>query len=370
MTEAILQDSASDAPPSVMPVSTAPDLVTAYHDEVAALAALPVPADYVDPHVADRMAGGSGGDEGERDPDAGGVDDEAVEEGTEDAAAEAEALMDPLDGSEDAAPAFEGSRPPQFRLRPKTGDVVGEAALRLMRRDSGLTLEDAVAQARSGLGMQAEAGLEHEADEAVPAVEDLGFLEAERHEVKRLRQEAMKWMDHDRLVALEGRLEVLDEELIPQAREAEARRVQEESSVFEASAAQAAELYPDACHAASALHRRMVEIEQDLMAAGDPLVWDPVKPLRIAQMAARDLSIAPRRRARGAPSAVAENQEDAPVVHAQARPGAARMGMTAPLTGPGARIFSRPAPAYERQIAAIASEEDYLAAKQALFGLR
>jgi hypothetical protein len=168
-------------------------------------------------------------------------------------------------------------------------------------------------------------------------------------------------MDYDKAAALEERLDELDDKLIPQAREADAREAWEVGAAFNATAARTAALYPDAVDPQSALHQRMLEIEEDLRSAGDPLIADPRKPLRIAQMAARELSIAPRRE--GGSGA-------APGNHAQSRPGAARMWMTAPLTGPGARRFTPPAPAYEQQIAAISTEEDYLAAKQALFGRR
>lgn len=389
----------NDADPQALPAETTPtpaappqqeqplDPVTAYQRDLASLAATPVPPGYVDPHYADRPT-----EQDEflsRDPDAGDIEgdtpthEEAAPQAQQEQNAplgEDEPILEqaaPVDDPAAALPADDpqaltltedGKKPPQFRVRPKEGDKLGELTLRLIRRNPDMQMEDAVAQARAELGLSSQ-----DRDPSTPATPvaqtpdnapalNLEQLEAERADLKRQRREAMRALDYDAMAAAEERIDALEETLIPAAREAQARSVVAENTAFQRSAAQAAELYPDASNPDSELHKRMVEIEQDLMAASDPLVNQTDKPLRIAQMAAKELSIAPKRKGPAQPPAAAP----APAQQ-QPRP-VARVSMTAPLAAPGARTTTPPVPAVEQQIAAVASEEDYFAAKAALLG--
>ncbi len=90
-------------------------------------------------------------------------------------------------------------------------------------------------------------------------------------------------------------------------REGERQQVEAASAYnqrFTASESRATELYAFAGDPESDGAKRMVEIEADLKANGDPLYHSPDKPLRIAQMVAAELKIAPRRK--GAPAAPAK----------------------------------------------------------------
>jgi hypothetical protein len=231
----------------------------------------------------------------------------------------------------------------------------------LLKRNPDMKLEAALAEAKVLLGKTDDAPTAHEEfpDEPVEAPPNVERLEAERADLKERRKEARKNLDYDALADIEDRLDELDEQVIPQAREAEARKQQQEHGAFTESATQAAELYPDAADEASELYQRMEEIDQTLRETGDPLFNDVNKPLRIAQMAAKELAIAPKRRGQAQPPAAAPVQQPRPL---------ARVSMTAPLAAPGARSSPPPFTAIEQQINSIASEEDYLATKAALFG--
>jgi hypothetical protein len=344
--------------PAVTPQS---DPVSAYHKQVAALATADLTG-YVDPHF-----------EG-RDPDAeefGTADPDAEPFVPEQAQDEQERIIEqdtpPNDPDAplptDEQPPVDGSKPPQFRLRPATDDDVGTKALWLLKRNPDMKLEAALAEAKALLGKtdDAPAAPEQFPDEPIEAPPNVEQLEAERADLKARRKEARKNLDYDALAEIEDRLDDLEEQVIPQAREAEARKQQQEHGAFTESATKAAELYPDAANEASELYQRMEEIDQTLRETGDPLFNDPNKPLRIAQMAAKELAIAPKRKGQAQPPAAAPVQQPRPL---------ARVSMTAPLAAPGARSSPPPVSAFEQQINAVSSEEEYLALKQQLVGLR
>lgn len=75
---------------------------------------------------------------------------------------------------------------------------------------------------------------------------------------------------------------------------------------FDTSHAKAAELYPFVNDPASAGAKRALQIEADLKRNDDPLYYSPQKPLKLAQMVAAELNIAPRNKnATPAPKAAA-----------------------------------------------------------------
>lgn len=91
---------------------------------------------------------------------------------------------------------------------------------------------------------------------------------------------------------------------------------------FDSSVTQSHALYDFASNPDSEGGKRMVEIEQALKETNDPLYDSPDKPLKIAQMVATELNIAPRRK--GAPAKAAAPA--APAQKKQVLPG----GSTAP----------------------------------------
>lgn len=70
-------------------------------------------------------------------------------------------------------------------------------------------------------------------------------------------------------------------------------RADDPLAILRKSAKEAARLYPDAAVEGSPFYNRMVEIEKRLIAANDPLVNDPNKPLIIAMRADAELKTAP-----------------------------------------------------------------------------
>lgn len=72
--------------------------------------------------------------------------------------------------------------------------------------------------------------------------------------------------------------------------------IAEYNADFSKSEAQASELYDFAGKPESEGGKRMSEIEADMLATGDPLYFAADKPLRIAQMVAREMNIAPKRK--------------------------------------------------------------------------
>ena len=266
----------------------------------------------------------------------------------------------------------EGDKPPQFRLRPAKGDKLGEQALWFMRRNPDMPLETAMQKARAQLGIQEPAvstttpTQEDQNPQAdAPQVESLEALESKRVELRAQLKEARESLDYDEQARIQSELDDLVYDVIPKAREATVRQAQEQQTqtftAIQLSAQKAAELYPDAAQEGSEFFNRMIEIEQALTHTGDPLINDPNKPLVIAQMAARELNIAPQRKGTAQPPTAAPSQQTRP---------AARVQMTAPLASPGARVTTAPVPAIEQAIEKVSSAEDYEALMSQLVGKR
>ena len=266
----------------------------------------------------------------------------------------------------------EGDKPPQFRLRPAKGDKLGEQALWFMRRNPDMPLETAMQKARAQLGIQEPAVStttptqeDQNPQAATPQVESLEALESKRVELRNQLKEARESLDYDEQARIQSELDDLVYDAIPKAREATARQAQEQHTqtftAIQLSAQKAAELYPDAAQEGSEFFNRMIEIEQALTHTGDPLINDPNKPLVIAQMAARELNIAPQRKGTAQPPTAAPSQQPRP---------AARVQMTAPLASPGARVTTAPVPAIEQAIEKVSSPEEYEALMNQIVGKR
>jgi hypothetical protein len=78
------------------------------------------------------------------------------------------------------------------------------------------------------------------------------------------------------------------------AEQQEAQKAKQYDAEFDASNAKAVDLYPFAADSASPGFKRMAQIDAQLKANDDPLYYAANKPLKLAQMAAAELSIAPR----------------------------------------------------------------------------
>ncbi|MBK8772365.1 MAG: hypothetical protein IPM06_18355 [Rhizobiales bacterium] len=268
----------------------------------------------------------------------------------------------------------EGDKPPQFRLRPAKGDKLGEQALWFMRRNPDMPLETAMAKARAQLGIEEPAVSTATPNQETtttteqatpPTVVSLEELESTRVDLLAKLRTARESLDYDEQATIQAQLDDLVYDAIPKAREATARSAQVQQTqtltALQQSAQTAASLYPEATQEGSEFFNRMIEIEHALTATGDPLINDPNKPLVIAQMAARELNIAPQRKGTAQPPTAAPSQQPRP---------AARVQMTAPLASPGARVTTAPVPAIEQAIEKVSSAEDYEALMSQLVGKR
>lgn len=183
----------------------------------------------------------------------------------------------------------EGNRLPE-RLRVGTWPEEERKALLLRQRNPDMTLAEALERVR-GTRQVEESG--QEANQ-LPSQED---LQAQIAALKAERAEAKRNFDAEKELELEDRIEAARNAL-EQVRIEAARLQQEEASKFEqtveSSKSRAVSLYPDVTDANSALVQKMMEIDSMLKESDNPLFYSADKPLKVAQMAANELGIAPR----------------------------------------------------------------------------
>jgi hypothetical protein len=199
-------------------------------------------------------------------------------------------------------------------LRFAQDDKVGRLAASLMKRNQDMLMEEAVTRARSQLGLNEQSPTKEE----TPAVESKlpKSVDETMAEIARLRAERKKASTELRfedVSDLNDQVEDLLQHRFTLERQAEQHEVAEAKAYdqkFTSSESKAVDLYAFAADPESAGGKRMREIEADLRDADDPLYYSPDKPLRIAQMVASELHIAPRRK--GAPAAPAKAAAPAP----------------------------------------------------------
>lgn len=221
--------------------------------------------------------------------------EESDEQSEEEVEAEEESQADEdeqdPDPEEEEQQQQSGKKPTQFRLRPK--DDVEKRALELRKRNLDMSLKDALAQAEAELTPSSS---QQQEEQAAPL--DIAAIHERRKDIRTKIKDARVNLDFETLNALEDELETIDQEELPQAQVAQARREQEAAAAatakWQESSDTAAAAYPDAAKANSPLFTRMAQIDAELKARNDPLFFDSQKPLIIAQMAARELRIAPR----------------------------------------------------------------------------
>lgn len=203
------------------------------------------------------------------------------------------------EGGEDDGQAEAGQKkPPQYRWRPKS--EVDALAMDIIKRSekSGkeISLKDALVQAEAILKKDdsetEDEGVENDFPDTVAASETLlADLRAQR------KQAFAKDLDFEKAAELDEKIEALKEH-IGSLKQAEALNRQEQESrwnqTLEMSKAKAVELYPDVTNSESELVKKMVELDAILKETGNDLFYSPDKPLRLAQMAANELGIAPK----------------------------------------------------------------------------
>jgi len=183
-------------------------------------------------------------------------------------------------------------------LRLPETDQVGRLAAALMKRNRDMPMAEAVAKASEQLGVKPAASQEAESAPEVPGfpktVQEVDALTKQRlADYKR----AMTEVRFEDAADIQAELLGLTQHRSNLERNAERQSTQAAAkydSDFSQSEAKAVDLYPFAADPKSPGGKRMMEIERALEQNGDPLFHSPNKPLRIAQMVAAEMNIAPK----------------------------------------------------------------------------
>lgn len=236
-------------------------------------------------------------------------EEQAPQEPAQEAAAPEQ---DQVTGGNDEVEEGQGDKkPPQFRLRP--ANEVDAEALRIMKAaeiaETPIKLDEALAIAKKQLGIEDQVlhpsqdsqDPDYEGDEenAEESPEDTVTLAEAKQELRDLRNQLSQAMrDGDLDEAADINQQIMDaEDLVEVVSERETREEEfsreQHDQTFESSVEQATNLYPDFGNDESEFYDRCKEIDQALHDTGDPRYFDAEKPLMIAQIAAKELNIAP-----------------------------------------------------------------------------
>lgn len=238
--------------------------------------------------------------------------------------AEGEPTGDPADPAQaaaadepddDADPDADGPVQPasgkRLRVRLPEGDKVGRLAAALLQRNKDMSMEEAMAKARDQLGVKSPDAPTTAAEPAKPKSDLPSTIEAVDAAIENAEAEHTKALIELRFedaAKINSGLRRLDRHRGQLEKDGERQQVEQATAYetgFISSEAKANELYEFAGQPDSAGGKRMLEIEADLKANGDPLYNSPDKPLKIAQMVAAELNIAPRRKGAIAPAKAA-----------------------------------------------------------------
>jgi hypothetical protein len=184
------------------------------------------------------------------------------------------------------------------RYRIKAKNDVERTALALHKANPTWTLEQSIEAAKK---LHPESTSEQEGEQNASSKETQGetleSVEAQIAELKEQRKEAKKAFDTDLEIELEEQIDALKDKRAELAVKVKQQQSVEEQRFYaEANKAEerAIEFYPDAANPQSALAKEMARIDKDLIATDNPLIYDPNKAFKVAQMAANNLAIAPR----------------------------------------------------------------------------
>ncbi len=249
-------------------------------------------------------------------PEAPAVNDPeaTVPEAETPAATEPESTEDAPETDDDGNAPVKPATAKQLRLRLPENDEVGRLTAALLQRNRDWTLPEAFAAAQKQLGVKPAA---ETAQVAAPANPDLPqtpeAVDATLEQLETDMEKAEVELRFEEASKLRRKIRQLDRHRLTLERDAERQQtaaVQEYSTKFAQAESKAVELYAFAADPESPGGQRMKEIEDAMETTGDPLFHSPDKPLKIAQMVAAELNIAPRRK--GAP--VTPAKVAAPVV--------------------------------------------------------
>lgn len=227
-------------------------------------------------------------------------------------------------------------------LRLPPDDKVGRLAASFMRRNKDMPMETAMERARTQLGIKPK---EEAKPAEVPPANGLPTTveetQAKIKELRAARKKANTDLNFEEASDLGDKIEDLLQHQITLDRQAERKQSEQAASYekkFTESEAKATSLYDFADKPESPGGKRMAEIDADLEANGDPLYTSPDKPLRIAQMVAAELKIAPRRPGAtpAAPAKAAAPANGAPAPKKQVLPGGGSRTTPPPVNQPPA----------------------------------
>lgn len=193
-------------------------------------------------------------------------------------------------------------------LRLAESDKVGRLAASFIRRNKDMGMEEAVERARGQLGLKPKDATAAEPTPKSDLPETVETVDVEIERLDALREQAMVTVNFEEVAKIDRQLRKLDRHRTDLERLGERQKVEQAASydtAFSSSEKQAVKLYDFADKPESHGGKRMAEIDADLEANGDPLFHSPDKPLRIAQMVAAELKIAPRRPGKPAAPATA-----------------------------------------------------------------
>lgn len=220
------------------------------------------------------------------------------------------------DGGEGPIEPVSGKR---AHLRLAQDDKVGRLAASFIKRNRDMPMEEAINRAKAQLGIKPEKEGAKETEQPPVNPDMPQTIEGVKTKVADLRaqrKKAQTELNFELVNDLTDQIEDLHNHSFELQRRDEKQQVAAATAYdrqFSASEGRAVELYEFAGDPKSVGGKRMAEIDSDLEKNGDPLFNSPDKPLKIAQMVAAELSIAPRRK--GAP--VAPAKAAAPVVPPQ-----------------------------------------------------
>ncbi len=186
-------------------------------------------------------------------------------------------------------------------LRLNENDELGNLALAFKKRNRDWTLDQAMEAARNQLGIKPKQEAEAPAETVDPKVAALPKTvdEVDSLTTKLLAdyKKAMSEVRFEDAADMQTQLMQLSlhrSQLERRAEQEQVAKAQKYDADFDASNAKAVDLYPFASDPATAGHKRMAQIDAQLKANDDPLYYSPNKPLKLAQMVAAELNIAPR----------------------------------------------------------------------------
>lgn len=204
----------------------------------------------------------------------------------------------------------------KIHLRIKDGDEVGRLQMAYMKRNRDMTAEEAMTAAKRQLGVKPEVTPPPDAAKAPDpnALPDtIEGVDSAIDQVEAKRQKAYDELNFAEMAKIDAQLRRLERQRLSVERNSEreqSARITQYNEGFGKSEAKAVELYEFAGQPDSPAGRRMVEIEAALRENQDPLYFSPDKPLRVAQMVASEMKIAPR--GKGKPAAPVKAAQPAP----------------------------------------------------------